>query len=263
MLDNHYVPDGYGIIPNFIIFNNKVSSYALFVTLGLFVGMICFFLTVTSKEKVNKENGFYIVLSALVFGFIGAKLLAIIENFELIIKDFSNLKYFIFSGKSIIGGLIGGYFGVRFIKKKLHLENIRTGNNIAPSIALGMAIGRIGCFLSGCCFGIETNLPIGVDFGDGITRIPTQLIEVFFCLMIFGYLLYKQKNKKNLIPGILFKELVLSYFIFRFCIEFIRDTSKNILFLSIYQVICIIGIIYIIKKIKKEKLLWYDNKINS
>ena len=64
-------------------------------------------------------------------------------------------------------------------------------------------------------------------------------------------------------PGILFKELVLDYFIFRFLIEFIRGTSKNILFLSIYQVICLLGIIYIILKIKKEKLLWKNNKIIS
>ena len=62
-------------------------------------------------------------------------------------------------------------------------------------------------------------------------------------------------------PGILFKRLVLSYFVFRFLIEFIRGTTKNILFLSIYQVICILGIIYMIIKLKKEKLLWKNNKI--
>lgn len=261
MLDNHYVPEGYGIISDFVFFGHKMSSYSLFVFLGLFIGMICFFLTVTSNEKVNKENACYVVLAALVFGFIGAKLLAIIENLDMIIKDFSKLKEFLFNGKSIIGGLIGGYFGVFFIKNKLNLQNIRTGNKIAPSIALAMAIGRVGCFLSGCCFGIETSLIIGIDFGDGITRIPTQLIEIVFCLILFGYLLYKQKTNKNLIPGILFKELVLSYFVFRFFIEFIRETSKNILFLSIYQVICLIGIIYIIIKIKKEKSLWKDEKL--
>jgi len=262
MLDNHYVPDGYGIMPNFIIFGQKISSYTLFVGLGLFIGMICFFLTVTSpKEKLNKENACYIVISALVFGFIGAKILVIIENFNIIINNFSCIKNFLFNGKSIIGGLIGGYFGVLFIKKKLNIENIRTGNKIAPAIALGMAIGRIGCFFMGCCFGIKTNLPIGVDFGDGIRRIPTQLIELIFCLIIFIYLLYKQKNSKNLVPGVLFKELILYYFIFRFFIEFIRETNKNILFLSIYQIICLIGIIYIIIIMKKEKDLWNKNKI--
>lgn len=262
MLDNHYVPEGYGILPFINIFGFNVPTYSLFVGLGLIVGMLWFLITVPSKSKVNYENTFLIVLSALFFGWLGAKVLAVVENLPLIIDDFSKLKYFVFSGKSIVGGLIGGYFGVRFIKKRLNLNNVRTGNKIAPAVALGMAIGRIGCFLTGCCFGIETSLPIGVDFGDGILRIPTQLIEIVFCFGLFCYLLYKQKKEKDLIPGILFKELVLLYFVFRFFIEFIRGTSKNILFLSVYQVICILGFIFIFNKIKKEKELHKNHNLS-
>ena len=151
--------------------------------------------------------------------------------------------------------------GVIIAKKILNIKEKRFGNQIAPAIALGMAIGRIGCFLTGCCFGIETSLPFGVNFGDGIMRIPTQLIEMVFCLILFGYLFYKQKSKKELQPGILFYDLVLYYFIFRFFIEFIRGTEKNILCFSIYQVISIIGVLYIVLKIKKEKKLWMEIKI--
>ena len=255
MLDNHYVPDGYGILPIINIFGYEISTYLIFVGLGLLVGIGWFLLTVPANEKIDHEKTIYIVLSALIFGWIGAKLLVIVENLHLIIDDISKIKYFVFSGKSIVGGLIGGYFGVRFMKKKLNLENISTGNKIAPSIALGMAVGRIGCFLTGCCFGIETTLPIGIDFGDGILRIPTQIIEIIFCLLMFCFLLYKQKNKNDLIPGILFKELILYYFVFRFFVEFIRGTAKNILFLSVYQIISLIGISFILNKIKKDKLL--------
>lgn len=261
MLDNHYVPEGYGIITNFNLFGYDISTYTLFVGLGLFTGIIWFYLTVRRKEKINSEKAYYIVLSALIFGFIGSKILVIIENFDIIINNIESIKALLFTGKSIVGGLIGGYIGVRLIKKKLKLENIRTGNKIAPAIALGMAIGRIGCFLTGCCYGIETTLPIGVNFGDGISRIPTQLIEMIFCLILFGYLLYKQLKEKDLIPGILFQQLVLYYFVFRFFIEFIRGTEKNILFLSIYQVICLIGIIFMIRKMKKEKKLWINKTI--
>jgi len=263
MLDNHYVPDGYGIITNFVIFGHKISTYTFFVALGLLVGIICFFTTVPSKEKINIKKNYYIFLSALTFGFIGSKLLVVIENLNIIIKDISIIKNIVFSGKSIVSGLIGGYIGVRFIKKRLNIENIRIGNKIAPSIALGMSLGRVGCFLTGCCYGIETSLPIGVDFGDGIKRIPTQIIEIIFCLMLFIYLLYKQRTDKELVPGILFKKLVLYYFIFRFFIEFIRGTSKNILFLSIYQIICLLGIIYIMKIIRREQILWKTKKIET
>lgn len=253
MLDNHYVPEGYGIIPYIKIFGKEISTYSIFVGLGLITGIIWFMLTIPKTDKVRGDKAYLIVLSALLFGFIGSKILVIIENINYLIQDFSKIKAFIFTGKSIVGGLIGGYLGVIIAKKVLKLKRIKTGNKITPAIALGMSIGRIGCFLTGCCYGIETKLRVGIDFGDGIKRIPTQLIEMIFCLIMFIYFFYKQRKDKNLIPGILFKQYVLYYFIFRFFIEFIRGTEKNILFLSIYQIISIIGIIYIVIKIRKEK----------
>ena len=255
MLDNHYVPDGYGIIPYFNIFGKEVSSYFIFVGLGLVVGILWFMFTVSIKKKVRGDKAYLIVLSSLLFGIIGSKIIVIIENIGVLIKDITQIKNFMFTGKSIVGGLIGGYFGV-IIAKKILKEKIRVGNNITPAITLGMSIGRIGCFLTGCCYGIETKLPIGVDFGDGISRIPTQLIEALFCLIMFIYFYYKQRKEKDLMPGILFKQYVLYYFIFRFFIEFIRDTEKNILFLSIYQLISILGVIYIVIKIRREKKEW-------
>ncbi len=253
MLDNHYVPDGYGIIPYFHLFGKEISSYSVFVGLGLLIGVLWYFLTITRKKKVNGERAYIILVCALIGGIIGSKIPVIIENIKYLIQDFSQIKAFLFTGKSIVGGLIGGYIGLK-IGKKIVKEKIRIGNNITPAIALAMAIGRIGCFLSGCCYGIQTKLPIGIDFGDGITRIPTQLIEMVFCLILF--IVFYQQQKKEVIPGIIFQKFVLSYFIFRFFIEFIRDTNKNIVFLSIYQVISMIGILYMIIKIRKEKREW-------
>ena len=256
MLDNHYVPEGYGIKPNITIGNIKVSTYALFVLLSLIIGVIWFYITVSRKKKLKYKHSYFIVISALIGGIIGSKLLVFIENISILIKNPSYFKYFILTGKSIVGGLLGGLIGIKLYKKIAKLESFHCGNEVAPAIALAMGIGRIGCFLTGCCYGIKTSLPIGVDFGDGVSRIPTQLIEMLFCFIMFGILFYRQKKNKELQQGILFRELVLYYFIFRFLIEFIRDTNKNILFLSIYQVISILGIILMIiyiKKLKKEK----------
>lgn len=258
MLDNHFVPEGYGIMPYFTIFGKEISSYSFFVLLAIIIGIVWFMITVSIKEKVRGDKAYIIVLSALLFGAIGSKILVIIENINVLLKDISKISVFLFTGKSIVGGLIGGYIGVLLSKKLLKTKNLRVGNKIAPAVALGMAIGRIGCFLTGCCYGIKTNLPIGVDFGDGVPRIPTQLIEMTFCFILFIYFFYKQKKDKNLMPGILFKNLVLYYFIFRFFIEFIRDTEKNILFLSVYQVFSIMGIIYMIIKIRREKKIWME-----
>ncbi len=259
MLDNHFVPEGYGIIPYFHIFGKEISSYSIFVLLAIIIGVLWFFITVPKKAKMKNDKAYLIVLSALLFGALGSKILVIIENLDVLIKDFSKISAFIFTGKSIMGGLIGGYIGVKIAKKGLKREEIRIGNDIAPAIALSMAIGRIGCFLTGCCYGIETKLPIGVNFGDGVMRIPTQLIEMIFCLILFVYLFYNQKRDDKLMPGILFKKLVLYYFAFRFFIEFIRATDKIVLYLSIYQIFSILGIIYMLYRIKKEKKIW--NKI--
>lgn len=253
MLDNHYIPEGYGILPNFTFGSVKISTYSFFVFLGLITGILWFYFTITKKKKVKAINSYLIVTSALICGVIGSKILVFFENISILLKNPEYFKYFIFTGKSIIGGLLGGYLGVRLIKKICNIPHVKCGNDIAPAIALGMAIGRIGCFLTGCCYGIETKLPLGINFGDGIYRIPTQLIEMFFCLSIFAYLFYKQIKDKDLIPGILFKQLVLNYFIFRFLIEFIRGTNKNIMFLSVYQVICLIGIAVVAIQIKKGK----------
>ena len=68
MLDNHYVPSGYGILPIIEVFGVKISSYALFVGLGLFVGIIWFFISVPRRKNVSHENAVYIFLSALGFG---------------------------------------------------------------------------------------------------------------------------------------------------------------------------------------------------
>lgn len=253
MLDNHYIPQGYGIMPNLNFGGFVISSYSFFVALGLLTGLLWFYFSITRKKKLDAKNSYFIVLFGLLGGLIGSKILVIIENIFVLIENPAYLKGFIFTGKSIVGGIMGGYLGIRLIKKIKNIQEFRCGNDIAPSVALGMAVGRIGCFLSGCCYGTETSLPIGINFGDGTNRIPTQLIEMTFCIFLFIYLLVRQKNYDQLMPGILFKELVLSYFGFRFVIEFIRDTNKNILFMSIYQVICLLGIAFMMIQIHNEK----------
>jgi len=253
MLDNHYVPDEFGIIKNFNIFGIKISTYTFFVGLGCLLAIAWYFISMRNKGQDNKKYTFPIVISALVGGLIGSKIPVLIENIKVLIQEPSNIKYFLLTGKSIIGGLIGGWLGVKIIKKVKGISNKRYGNEIAPAIALGMGIGRIGCFLTGCCYGIETKLSIGINFGDGLLRYPTQLLEMIFCFILFGYLYYKQKTKKELEPGRLFKELVVYYFVFRFFIEFIRGTEKNIIFLSIYQVVCLLGIAIFILNLKRRK----------
>jgi phosphatidylglycerol:prolipoprotein diacylglycerol transferase len=152
-------------------------------------------------------------------------------------------------GKSIVGGLVGGMIGVIAIKKIFGIK-LKLGNVIAPAIALGMAIGRIGCFLNGCCRGIPAAR--GFDFGDGLLRLPTQLFECAFHLVAFVVLVYFGNKAK--MPGILFKLYLLVYFIFRYLTEFIRENTIVCCGMTVYQIICLLGAIYI------TSILWMSKK---
>ncbi|MDL2235805.1 prolipoprotein diacylglyceryl transferase [Christensenellaceae bacterium OttesenSCG-928-L17] len=231
-LYGHNTPLIFGVIP----------AYAFFVGLGILAGLTYYFINLRRGGGVS-EGAIKIVAAALIFGMIGSKIPLLFEG-----RSWEQILL----GKSIIGGLIGGAFGVILIKKLFNIKQ-KLGNVIAPSIALGMAVGRIGCFLNGCCYGIVANW--GVDFSDGHLRIPTQLFEIAFHSIAFGILVYLQPKASR--PGILFKSYLLAYFIFRFAIEFIRDNPTVWLGMSIYQIICILGIIYLII------IIWKGHKANG
>lgn len=243
MLDIHMHPQGdWGLLPVlFHIGNLPITSYAVFMFLSLLVGFFVY-VKAAKKEKhnMNKESTLMLAVGAFIGGVLGAKLPIWIFYFQDIISSFPNIMPFL-SGRTITGGIIGGMIGVIIMKKKLGIHE-RRGNLFAPTIALGVAIGRIGCFLAGCCYGIATTLPWGVNFGDGILRHPTQLYEALFMLLLFFYLTWRSKQTPPPRPGILFSTFIYSYFTFRFFIEFIRVEPKIFLGLTLFQYISLAAI---------------------
>ena len=231
MIDYHSVPSGdWGILPliKFGAFN--IPSYELFVGLAIFSALIMFYLD--SRKQKSSGNTAPILIAALFGGVLGAKLPIWVFHFQEIVSSFPDIGP-ILSGRTIVGGLIGGTLAVIFTKKFILKTTERRGNVFAPAIALGIAIGRIGCFLKGCCYGIATSLTWGVNFGDGIMRHPTQIYESIFALAMFAYL--QRAKKKDPAPGSLFTILMVFYFSFRFLLEFIRVEAKIFLGLSGFQ----------------------------
>ena len=133
---------------------------------------------------------------------------------------------YLLGGKTIVGALIGGLLCVE-LAKRLVGETRSTGDLLAAPIALGIAVGRIGCFLAGLpdgTYGVATSLPWGVDFGDGIRRHPTQLYESLFALALFFCLVHLLKRPHR--NGDVFKVFMLAYFGWRLAIDFLKPEIR-------------------------------------
>ena len=142
-------------------------------------------------------------------------------------------------GKTIMCGIVGGYFGVELAKWTLDVR-IKTGDTFAVPVAVGVAIGRIACFIGGCCYGAPTSLPWGIPFtrsGDLFPRHPTQLYEAAFHLSLAGLLFYFQRRGR--FTGQLIKLYILAYLAYRFLTEFIRPEPRLYLALTGYQWACL------------------------
>lgn len=251
----------WGVMPVlFHVGKIDIPTYSFFVILGITVAGFIYFREVRKAGQVN-EFSFLIAIGAFFGSTIGAKLLEVLINIDQI-EQKNGLIVFLFSGRTVIGGLIGGTLGVRLTKYLIGLKGKR-GNLFAPAVAMGIAIGRLGCFFNGCCYGRECGLPWAVDFGDGILRHPTQLYESAF--MLFMYFVLKFGfSKRTILPGYLFKVLMIYYFVFRFFIEFIRVERQAVLGLSYFQIISVFVLMYLIlsdKRLILNQLIAYGKTI--
>lgn len=229
MFDLHFKPADFGVMP--LLFG--LPSYSIMVLSGIGAGLLYISLA-NRKLKHPRQESFRIVAAGLLCGIVGSKIPLLFEN--------PSVQTF-FVAKSIVGGLIGGMVGIAVTKRILHIK-LKLGNVIAPAVAIGMVFGRLGCFFAGCCYGVETHAGWGIDFGDGLLRYPTQLFEVGFHLMAFILLhTYRDKVKS---PGILFRIYMIAYFSFRFMIEFIRVNPAVWLGLSIYQILSVLALVYLV-----------------
>ena len=136
-------------------------------------------------------------------------------------------------GKTIIFGLVGGYFGVVVAKWVLEIR-AKTGDSFAVPVAVAVATGRLACFWGGCCYGKVTAVPWGVVFShQEMPRHPTQLYESVFHLSAAAILYWL--GKRGLLQGQLFKLYIVAYLAYRFASEWIRPEPVWWLGLTVYQ----------------------------
>jgi phosphatidylglycerol---prolipoprotein diacylglyceryl transferase len=187
---------------------------------------------------------FAVTIGCIFGAAIGNKLVFWIEMPHLLVQ-FWNTPQLVLGGQSMVGGLLGGLIGVE-IAKKLNGITRSTGDAFVFPVLVGLMIGRVGCFLAGLAdgtFGNPTELPWGIDFGDGIRRHPTQLYEIAFAgglaLVLSGW-----RDRLADRPGLLFKLMLVSYLGWRLAIDGLKPVPYAYpLGWSGIQWVCLLGLL--------------------
>ena len=226
----------------FNLFGHRVHPHAVLELVGYTAG---FQLYLRSRRRwtgaaVPFEQNMWLIVGCVFGALAGAKVLAFLESFQHYSRHLADPRVWV-GGKTIVGGLLGGWAGVEVAKARLGIRH-STGDAFVFPLILGTCIGRVGCFLTGLddhTHGVHTGVPWAVDFGDG-PRHPTQLYEIAF-LLILGTALAVRARSGPRPNGELFRLFLLGYLSWRFAAEFVKPRETPVLNLSAIQLACFAG----------------------
>jgi phosphatidylglycerol:prolipoprotein diacylglycerol transferase len=214
----------------------KIGEFTLH-TYGLLLAL-AFLLAVLVAVREAKRVGidpnimmdlsFYALLAALV----GSRVFYVITSWEEFRDNPVDIVRFWRGGLVFYGGLIFAFLAGLWYVRRHNLNFRQLADIVAPAIPLGQAVGRLGCFSAGCCYGQPADIPWAVIFTDpaslaprGIALHPTQLYESAANFVIF--LVLMAIRKKERFQGKLFWVYLLFYSVMRFMVEFYRDDPRG------------------------------------
>lgn len=251
-----------------------VGTYGILIVIGMFTGL-ALGRQLAKRVGISPDLIYDMAFFVLLSGFIGARILFILLNLDLFFDAPLSL-IFAREGFVFLGGFIGAVVvAIAFVKiKQMPMWDV--GDIAAPSLALGHAIGRIGCFLAGCCYGrpvgggldfLGVSFPhvhkesgesflsfayhdhvraglISPEASGSLPVYPTQLFESLANFIIFGTLLYLWR--KRAFSGQIFVFYLLFYGAARFLIEFLRgDVERGLYFGGVISTSQILGLVAI------------------
>lgn len=252
--------------PYIQIFGRTIPLYGVFAAVGLIASII--YIKIAERRKKGLEADIELAAVYSLIGMIaGAKLLYLIIAFPALLQDIEAaeltfyeliLKY-MQGGFVFYGGLAGGVLAVYIYARAVRVSFDDLCSVLVPVIPLFHTFGRIGCFMSGCCYGIESGL-FGIAFTDslyapnGVKLVPVQLMESFAELVLFIVLLVM--IKKGAAGITLLFTWTLSYAAVRFALEFLRgDEERGFIgplstaqVMSVVLVLIVIAVIFVRKR---------------
>lgn len=255
------------MIGSFTFLGKEISSYAVAAIIGILLAGSFAYIK-SKRNRLDEVRMVFLLLFSAIGVFVGGHLLYGITNIQYIgyifkAKDFTefiNIFGLIFGGQVFYGGLLGGIAAGVIYAKATKLENLGGYADIlAAGVPLFHTFGRIGCFLGGCCYGIESSFGFTfhnslIESANGVNRFPVQLFESGFNLVLF-FVMWALLNK-GVLKNRLFFLYLFTYAIGRFTLEFFRgDSYRGFLFglstsqivslliiltVTIYTVICVV-----------------------
>lgn len=222
----------------------RVHPHLVFEALAYATGFrVYLWLRRRHGDALPDTNRWWVICAATFGAVAGSRMLYWCEDPRLTLANWNN-PTFLFGGKTIVGALIGGLIAVEVTKKVLGISR-RTGDLFAVPLCCGICVGRIGCFLTGIgdhTAGIATALPWGVNFGDGVSRHPTQLYEIIFAALL-GTFLAARMNREHR-EGDVFNMFMVAYFTFRLACDFLKPEAWVFLKMTSIQWACVATLVY-------------------
>ena len=265
--------------PTIVIAGDELPTFSILLCMAFFSSILyyCFSCRYSKLIFFPLQVRF---VAATIGAMIGGKSLALVVQWHNLTGTF--FKRLVNGGFVFYGGLVGGTLGlwigctVCARKDRLAYPFLYWADLFASILPLGQAIGRIGCFFNGCCYGKEWNGPLGIlypvvnDIGDIVVMrvFPTWFVESVFCLCLFFVLrrIWGTKRKyyyRTLRCGDVTAVYLLAYSVFRFLLEFLRGDAMRGLYgwISTSQIISLlIMVVTCILLTVKSK---YDRRLRS
>jgi phosphatidylglycerol:prolipoprotein diacylglycerol transferase len=234
----------------FTIGSIGVRWYGIMVGLAVLTVVLWVLLEVRRGARLSYDTVITAAVIAIPSGIIFSRLLHVVDRWEHYSQNPGEIIGA--SGLTIYGAILGAVLAVWLYSKVSKFKFGYFADVIAPGIILGQAIGRVGCTLNGCCYGLPTSLPWGFVYAHhdslayadsslllpGTGLHPTQVYEIIFNLLLFGLLL---KLRGKLKPdGSLFLVYISLYSLWRLGVGFLREGTSFLFGLHQAQVIALI-----------------------
>jgi phosphatidylglycerol:prolipoprotein diacylglycerol transferase len=218
-----------------------VPTYGVMAAIGLILGLTIN-VRLAKREGLDPDKCWDLGILAILSGIVGAKVLLIVQDWKHYsthpgeILSWNTLQ----SGGVFYGGLLAAIALSLWYMRRHQLPLLKTLDVFAPGVALGHAIGRLGCFAAGCCYGKPTDLPWAVTFTSeladrtlggllGVPLHPTQIYEFLVEMVNFGILMWLFRRRS--FDGQVIGAYLFLYGFARYLLEFLRgDPGRGVLF---------------------------------